>query len=134
MTEFLNAELVEADFSGAGGLFADFRNADVSGSNLAGVSLSGEQLIGADLSGCKLWEAFPDFGYPAWRYSKMDHSEAPKVERIPDLLDRVEELNSNYAPREDSEPTLFYYRGEPGIFPHLTPSVMRSNGTGIYSL
>ena len=134
LTEFTGAELEKADFSGADGLFTDFRNANLSGSNLTGVSLEGEQLIGADLSGCKIWEAKPVFVRPAWGFSKLDYTEVPKIENVTDLLRHVGDLHGHYAPREDSEPTLFYYRGEPATYPHLTPSVMRSDGTGMHSL
>lgn len=131
-TNFTNSDLTRATFSGALLTSTNFTGADLTDSFHLGTSLKGtnfQQSIlkdaklgyssysAVDLQDAQAWNANFDFYYPS---SQQKDISKKCVTRVSDLLHIIEDINSTET---------LYFRGEPGIYPKLEPSLMRKRKT-----
>ena len=128
--DFKNAWLRGADLTNADCSHANFEGSRLDDSILFHTKLESSRMVGASLGGSRYWQAdwfsvldffrsILDLGSPA----SLDEN----VNRVADLLSRVDTLKQNYASNEFGEPIQFYYRGEGTNYNYLAPGVMRDS-------
>ena len=132
-TDLTQAELQDADLTGAVLRGADFGQANLTNCKLKCAKIADANLVGANLTGSRLWKAsMRASASHQWDYSRSHLS--GNVTGINDLLQFIRRLESNYAPEDQKDTTVFYFRGESRYTWTLAPGVMRRSPANENSL